>query len=230
MNQRGRVNPTLPAGSTCCLSGEPGIGKTTVAEAFLHDLRMSDAACYVGRGRCSERLAGSEAYLPLLEALEDLARDGGEPVAGLMSAVAPHWYARVARATEDPTRHRIAEGRTASQEHLKRELVAFIDDVSRRHAVVLFLDDLHWADASTVDMLAYWASRCPSQRVLIVGTYRPAELLRTSHLFARVKLELQGHGICRETALPLLTRPDVDRYLELQFRPPVPAGAVRPDP
>ena len=179
---------------------------------------MSGAACYVGRGRCSERLAGSEAYLPLLEALEDLLRDGGEPVATLMSVVAPHWYARVARATDDSdAEKRIAGSRAASQEHLKRELVAFIDECLARQPVVLFLDDLHWADASTVDMLAYWASRCRSQRVLIVGTYRPAELLRASHPFVGVKLELQGHGICRETLMSLLTRPDVDRYLVLAF-------------
>jgi predicted ATPase len=208
---------TAGHGGLFCLSGESGIGKTTVVETFLHELRASDVACYVGRGRCSERLAGSEAYLPLLEALEDLVRDGDEPVGSLMSALAPHWHTRVTRATDDATVKRITGSTAASQERLKRELVAFMDDVSRRQSVVLFLDDLHWADASTVDMLAYWASRCRSQRVLIVGTYRPAELLRTSHPFVRVKLELQAHGICRETMMPLLTQPDVDRYLQLQF-------------
>ena len=120
--------------------------------------------------------------------------------------VAPHWYARVARATDDSDAKRIAAGSAGvSQEQLKRELVAFIDESSRRQPVVFFVDDLHWADASTVDMLAYWASRCRSQRVLIVGAYRPAELLRASHPFVGVKLELQAHGICRETLMSLLT-------------------------
>jgi hypothetical protein len=52
---------------------------------------------------------------------------------------------------------------------------------------------------------------------MIVGTFRPAELLRVNDVFLRVKLELQGHGVCRELAMPLLTRRDVGRYLALQF-------------
>ena len=56
------------------VAGEPGIGKTTIVEEFLADLRGSGRA-YIARGRCSERLAGSEAYLPVLEVLESLGDD-----------------------------------------------------------------------------------------------------------------------------------------------------------
>jgi predicted ATPase len=200
-------------GSMLCLCGEPGIGKTTVVEAFLREL---DAGCAVGRGRCSERLAGSEAYLALLEGLENLLRTDDHRVRTLMNAVAPGWYARVTRGSDTDERTGTTGSTTTSQEHLKRELVAFVDEVSRDRPLVMFLDDLHWADASTVDVLAYWAARCRSQSALIIGAYRPAELLRASHPFVRVKLELQSHGICHETMVPLLTPADVDRYLELQ--------------
>jgi predicted ATPase len=202
-------------GSLVCFAGEPGIGKTTLIETFLRELRVSDAECWMGRGRCSERLAGSEAYLPLLEAFDNLLRHSDELVRDVMTASAPGWLHRLGQAAgqlED-----VPATAATSQGLLKRELVTFVDEMSRRRPLVLFLDDLHWADASTVDMLAYWAARCQSQRVLIVGTYRPAELLRTTHPFLGVKLELQSHGICRETMLSLLTRADVDRYLEVQF-------------
>jgi len=205
-------------GSVFCLSGEPGIGKTTVVETFLRELAASDTDCYVARGRCSERLAGSEAYLPVLEALDALRRSGGEPVDALISVAAPNWYGQIAQPAADPSADRMpGESRMASQERLKRELLTLFNGLTRRQPVVLFFDDLHWADASTIDMLAYVAARCDSQRILIVGTYRPAELFASSHPFVRVKLELQGHGICRESPMPLLTRLDVDRYLALQF-------------
>jgi tetratricopeptide (TPR) repeat protein len=201
-----------------CLSGEPGIGKTTLVETFLRELGESGRELYFARGRCSERLAGSEAYLPVLEALGSLFRGGDESLGRVMSTVAPAWYAQIgpfnhAAATDDVEPAR----RIGSQECLKRELVALLEELARRQPVVLFLDDLHWADASTIDILAYAASRCAAQRILIVTAYRPADLFATDHPFLGVKLELQGHGICREIPMQFLARADVDRYLALRF-------------
>src|SRR5262245_44252963 len=60
-----------------CVTGEPGIGKTTLVEDFLAALTAAGRPYALGRGRCSERLAGTEAYLPLLEALESLLHGDG---------------------------------------------------------------------------------------------------------------------------------------------------------
>src|SRR5512135_3812768 len=57
-------------GTLLCVAGEPGIGKTTLVEDFLGELAAGGRTCWIARGRCSERLAGAEAYLPFLEALE----------------------------------------------------------------------------------------------------------------------------------------------------------------
>jgi predicted ATPase len=100
---------------------------------------------------------------------------------------------------------------------MKRELGAFLEEFSRTGPVVLFLDDLHWADVSTVDVLAYLASKLRAMRVLIVVAYRPSELLLNKHPFMPVKLDLQAHGVCRDIALPFLGRQDIERYLVLEF-------------
>ena len=89
--------------------------------------------------------------------------------------------------------------------------------MSRLRPLLLFLDDLHWADASTVDLLAYIGSKCAALRLLLVLTYRPTDLLLSKHPFAPVKQDLQARGVCREIALELLTRQDVERYLALEF-------------
>jgi predicted ATPase len=203
-----------------CVTGEPGIGKTTLVEDFLTELSSTGRACIMARGRCSERLAGTEAYLPFLEALDSLLKGvDGATVTPVMKAAAPTWYAQVAPlAGEDSSFVRVLEqAKAASQERLKRELAAFLQEVSRLRPLVIFLDDLHWADASTVDLLAYVGSKCEALPLLLVLTYRPTDLLLSKHPFVAVKRDLQARGVCREIALELLDRPDVERYLGLEF-------------
>src|SRR5690606_5841292 len=78
-------------------------------------------------------------------------------------------------------------------------------------------DDLHWSDASTVDLLAYLGGKCDGIRALFLFTYRPTDLMLGKHPFGPVKLDLQTRGVCREMALEFLSRQDLDRYLSLQF-------------
>ncbi len=203
-----------------CITGEPGLGKTTLVENFLEELAASGQTWNIARGRCSERLAGAEAYLPFLEALDNLLQgEGGAQAALAMKMLAPSWYVQLAPlAADDPSLSRVlAEAKEASQERRKRELGIFLQEVSRQCPLVMFLDDIHWADPSSVDLLAYLGGKCAGFRLLLVLTYRSSDLLRSQHPFGPIKLELQGRGICREISLPFLSRGDVHDYLALAF-------------
>jgi predicted ATPase len=205
-------------GLMLCVTGEPGLGKTTLVEDFLDELTAGGRLCAVGRGRCSERLAGAEAYLPFLEALDSLLRGGGWPSAArILRAAAPAWYAQLAPSAERTPNGVPDAGPEISPERLKRELGTFLQEASRLRPLVLFLDDVHWADPSSVDLLAYLGGKCPGLRVLFVLACRPADLLLSRHPFGPLKLTLQGRGVCREIALPFLGRADLDRYLALAF-------------
>jgi hypothetical protein len=193
------------------LAGEPGAGKTTLVESFLEELAAGPERVVVARGQCSERLAGAEAYLPILEALDSLLEDG--PSARALEAVAPAWHAQVAPGGSAGA----ADGSGASRERLKRELLAYFQELARERPVLLFLDDLHWADAPTVDLLAYLGMRCASLRLLMVTAYRPSALALGKHPFLEVKWELQGRGLCRELALSPLSRADVEDFLALEL-------------
>jgi tetratricopeptide (TPR) repeat protein len=203
-------------GRMLCFSGEPGIGKTTIVEAFLNELSRSDPRCHIARGRCSERLAGAEAYLPLLEALDSLLHQQGESLARVLRMVAPTWYVQVSPQSAAAAAVS-GEAALGSQERLKRELMALVRELGGGAPLVLFVDDLHWADASTVDMVAYVAERIRTERVLIIGTYRPADLLVAEHPFVRAKRELMVHGVCHGVDVRFLTCAEVDRYLSLEF-------------
>lgn len=207
-------------GLLVCVSGEPGIGKTTLVEDWLQEFNDSPRVVGIGRGHCSERLAGTGSYLPVLEALEGLLRgQAGSLVAGMMRELAPAWYSQVTTAPADSPDDQLASrSQIATQERMKREFLAFVTQIGRRAPLILFFDDLHWADASTVDLLAWLGRRFGGLRLLIVTTYRPAEMRSGKNPFIPVQLALEQHGVCREVPLAFLTEGDVESYLLLNFQ------------
>lgn len=218
-------------GLLVCVTGEAGIGKTTLVEDFLSGLVTNGSAHLVARGRCSERLAGTEAYLPILEALESLLHGGGsKAVTRVMRRLAPTWYAQVVPRSGVHSGAAISSDVVpTSQERLKREVVGFFGEITQRQPLVLFIDDVHWADLSTVDLLAYLGTSLGSLPMLILVTYRPSELFPAKHPFSRIQLDLQTRRVCQETPVEFLSRENIDTYLLLEFplhRFPVSFSAV----
>jgi tetratricopeptide (TPR) repeat protein len=214
---------TAGTGGVVAVAGEPGIGKTSIVEDVVNDFLRSGHDPVVARGRCSERLAGTEAYLPLLETLDtilhgDSAASRGS-FADMMRSVAPTWYVHVAPQSGETTVVEQAQeaARGASQERMKRELDAFFHEVSRVRPLVLFIDDLHWADVSTIDFLSYLAARVRDRRVLVLLTYRPSDLLLAKHPFVHVRAELHSRQQLQEIVLGFLGIDDVERYLSLRY-------------
>ena len=221
----------LGHGQFLVVSGEPGLGKTTLVEDFLNDVTNRNRPYWIARGRCSERLAGTDAYLPIIEALESLIRGRrGARVAGglerdvavtnVLKRLAPAWYSQVAPlADADTSDSSSSPGRVkaASQEQVKREFVSFLLEASRIRPLVLFIDDIHWADASTTDLLAYLADRLAMTRILLIVTYRMSDLLLSKHPFRALQLDLQSRRMCHEIPLGFLNRGDVEQLIALEF-------------
>jgi predicted ATPase len=136
-----------------------------------------------------------------------------------MKQIAPTWCAQVVLGSGDDEElaRSLDEVKAASQERMKRELGAFFQEVSRLRPLALFLDDLHWADVSTIDMLSFLAGRFDALGALIVVAYRPSDMLLVKHPFLRIKPDLQAHGACRELALEFLNRAEIEQYLALEF-------------
>jgi predicted ATPase len=202
------------------ISAEAGGGKTTLVEAFVRSLEDHGEAVRLGRGRCSERLAGSEAYLPVLEALESLQHhDQHGSLSRLLRAVAPSWYARITPTSEnDSSAARLAaETAVGSQERLKREIAGLLEEAGRIQPVILWFDDVHWADPSTTDLILYLAQRMDTTRSMIIVTARPSDLAQAKHPFLAVKLELLARGQCREITPGPLDVGAIGRYVSMQF-------------
>jgi DNA-binding winged helix-turn-helix (wHTH) protein len=199
------------------VTGEPGIGKTTLVAEFVDGI--PDETCWTGRGQCIEHFGPGEAYLPVLEALGRLCRraDGGTLV-GLLVRHAPTWLSEMPALLDDATLERVqrrAQG--ATRERMLRELAEAIEVVSAERTLVLVLEDLQWSDPSTLDLLVYLARRQEPARLLVIGTYRPADVIVSGHALRAVRQDLRARGECEELALGALGRADVAAYLDARF-------------
>ena len=200
------------------VTGEPGMGKTALVEAFLAEIGAGEAL-RIGRGQCVEQYGPGEAYLPVLEALGRLGREAGsEQLVEVLQHYAPTWLAELPALLSDrdlEVVRRRAQGTT--RDRMLRELVEAIEVLSGDTPLVLVLEDLHWSDSATVDLLGMLARRRDPARLLMLGTYRPADVAGSSHPLKPMTQELQLHGHCEEIPLEFLSVTAVGEYLSRRF-------------
>jgi predicted ATPase/DNA-binding winged helix-turn-helix (wHTH) protein len=204
------------------VTGEPGIGKTALVEAFLTrlaDKHGHEPQLRIGRGQCIEQYGAGEAYLPLLDAMGRLGRQAGDQrLVEVLSQQAPTWLVQLPAlitATTLELLQRQTQG--AARQRMLRELAEAIEQLAAEGPLVLWLEDLHWGDVSTLEWLAYMARRREPARLLVIGSYRPVEVLVREHPLRGLKQELQVHGECAELLLDFLSEEAVAEYLAVRF-------------
>lgn len=205
------------------VSGEPGIGKTTVATAFLGSLGRDVA---VGLGTGMSELAEVEPFYPFLEALRMVMRGPHRVVASeVLRAHAPSWlHERVglvaSRAAPDPGDAQGAPTR------MLLTLARAIEALARATPLVLVLEDLHWADQATCDLLALLARRTEPARLLLVATYRPSEAVLRGDRLDRLRRESTGDARFLHLPLERLSADACDALLRARFGGCAPPAGV----
>jgi predicted ATPase len=99
----------------------------------------------------------------------------------------------------------LEHARAASPERLKRELLAFVKHITAVLPLVMANDDLHWADISTIELLAYLLTRVELSQLLVVCAYRQTDLALSAHPFVSVRHESIRRRVCVEVPVRLLT-------------------------
>jgi predicted ATPase len=196
------------------VAGEAGIGKTTFVQAFLDSIAQEGTA-RLGRGQCVEQYGAGEPYMPVLEALSQLSREyGGEQVIEVLNKFAPTWLAQMPELLTREERMRLqTEMQGVTQQRMLREMTQALEALAAEMPLVLLLEDLHWSDFSTLELISAFARRSGPARMLIVGTYRPVEILVKDHPLRTMRQELELHRYCKELRLKLLSEQNVVDYL-----------------
>ena len=206
---------TSGARRVALVAGEPGIGKTRLAALVAREAALLGAT--VLYGSCSEDLGAP--YEPFLESLgpavthlpADVLAAQVEAHGDVLTRLIPEMGGRVSAAPPSAARDPESE-----RYLLFRAVAGVLGALAGSHPVVLILDDLHWADKSTLLLLRSLLAVEPAPRLLIVGTYRHSDLSR-HHPLTDVLAALRRDPSVERLALGGLVDTEVLELVERTF-------------
>jgi predicted ATPase/DNA-binding winged helix-turn-helix (wHTH) protein len=194
------------------VNGEPGIGKTALVQRLIAETRHIPGLV-VAQGHCIEGFGGIEPYYPVLEALGGLC-SGHARAATIhaLSTLAPAWAAQM---PQIPVEQRsgaqlLIDG---ARTRMVREGTNLLEALAAERPLLLVLEDLHWADYATVDLLSALCRRRSAAKLMLIVTYRTEELKSARHPLKQMAHELAAHKYCHEIALGPLSEPAITEIL-----------------
>ncbi len=205
------------SGSGCVviMRGEGGIGKTALVDAFLQRALSGGDSYSLLRGRCLDQYGQSEAYLPFLDGLGTLLEGGErERVATMLRTYAPTWCLHLPAVELGQQARDTTVG--ATRERVLREMGDVFEATAAQAPLIGLLEDAHWADPPTLDLVAHLVRRIARQPMLIVVTLRPEAIPANPRLrdFYHAMLAL---GFVQELDVPPLVEREVGEYLDTAF-------------
>jgi DNA-binding CsgD family transcriptional regulator len=193
------------------LGGDSGVGKTRlVAELELRLAAEADPPPLILRGDGVEQAEGELPYAPLLSALRPLVRES-HPALDALSTASRTQLATLLPSLDDG-RPRDDRPDVGSQLRLFEAILELIDLLSESAPVLLVLEDMHWADRSTRNFVAFLARALRQERVCVLLTYRSDELHRR-HALRPLLAELERLERARRIELEPFDRQELGEAL-----------------
>jgi DNA-binding CsgD family transcriptional regulator/tetratricopeptide (TPR) repeat protein len=196
--------------SLAFIAGESGVGKTRLLQELERGALAAEAR--VVSGECVSLGDDELPYAPIVAALRSLTRDG-DPVLDELGPATRAGLASLLPELAPATAPPVMDRNEPAQSRVFEALLTLLDLLGRHEPVLLAIEDLHWADASTRAFLSFLARSLRSERVLLVASYRPDELHRR-HPLRPLLAELERGPRARRIELVPLTRSELAEQLE----------------
>jgi DNA-binding CsgD family transcriptional regulator len=210
---------------TFLIAGEAGVGKTRLVREFAD--RVGGEALVL-LGSCIPLSGGGLPYAPIVDALRTLARDlDPTELHELLGPTPDDLAPLLPAATPRPSRRLTEPVNEYAQVRLFELVLRFLDRLGQRRPVVLVVEDAHWADRSTLDLLIFLIRMARHERLLILVTYRSDEL-HSQHPLRTALAELDRSWQLEHLELARFTRAELAALLgSILGHPPPPAMVQR---
>jgi DNA-binding SARP family transcriptional activator len=199
-------------GRVMLVAGEPGIGKTRLAEEAAR--RGAGAGMQVAWGRCHEG-DGAPALWPWAQVVRQLAAELATGQLAAMLGPSAAWLGQLMPELAEPARPggppRIAD-LGAARFQLNQAVAGLLRRLAEARPLLVVVDDLHWADVPSLSLLAFLAGELKDARMVVVGTYRDVEVVAGRPL-AETLGALAREPVVERIALGGLDRAGVGRLI-----------------
>jgi DNA-binding winged helix-turn-helix (wHTH) protein/predicted ATPase len=207
-------------GKLVFLTGEAGMGKSSLAARFIESIHPRRPELRVATGRSVEQYGPGESYLPFLDALSGLVREHGDQIGNHLRRQAPTWCLQLPAFTSAAEMEALrSETAGATKQRMLREIGDALAALSLDAPLLLLLEDLHWADRPTIDLLRHLCHRVETQRVLLLATVRPEDVQIPNHALKNFIADMKARQSCDEIVLDALTGDEVRILLSRRFEP-----------
>ena len=186
----------LQEGTLVLLSGEAGIGKTRIAEEF--EEKAVGADCITIVGRCMPGFPMP--LLPFIEAFEGYYQSKANSLKGSMEA---SLFGRIGDTSQ-------------ASWSMDRILFSTLDFIRRKSAIrpmIIRIEDLHWVDSASVQLMHFLARNAQGLKLMILGTYRPEDILpdpqENPHPLSDALRIMRREGICQEISVGMMESEEV---------------------
>ncbi len=207
---------------TVFVSGVPGVGKSTLVEAATREIVAAGGKVLVAKGQCLALQGESEPFLPVVEAVEQMLDEIGDAAfVDVARRYAPTWLVQmpwlIAAAELAELRGSLV---SSGAQRVLRDAVRLIERIAEQSPILLIIEDMQWADASTLDLLVALAERSAEARVMVVATYRAIEVSLTGHPVGHAAHSLCSRGKAMALEVDAWSRRTVAEYLDQRFASP----------
>lgn len=198
------------------VTGEVGIGKSALIEAFLRRTTGTRPVC-VARGHAFEHWINEQEYAPVIEALQGLCRDPqGARRLDHVRRWAPTWLLQIPSAVKPE--ERVPEPHRSTRQRMFAEIADFVEAITSEQPMILVLEDLHWSDHATIDLISYLAHRRSPAAFMLIGSYRNNEVITKNHPVKALVQELKTHKACVELRVEGLNELAVREFVARRVR------------